>query len=88
LKELKRTIEPPILGKLIFDTLVNFKNYGDLIIPKNTQVRKIGNSFVVNEFGWIGRNYPELSKILLHDATYYGIHVKSENVQVSKPIDN
>ena len=62
--------------------MVNFKNYGDLIIPAGTQTRKINNNHhVVNEFGWISRKYPEICNILLHDATYYGIRIDESSIE-------
>lgn len=66
------------------DFTVEFMGYGKITVPAGTETTNqtaMGIDFnynFVNEFGWIKKNYPEIDRILLHDATYYGINVPKE----------
>jgi hypothetical protein len=69
------------------DVKVLFKDYGEIVVPKgtrlthNTAMGVDENYHFVNEFGWIERDYPTVSRILTHDATFYGINIPKEFVQ-------
>jgi hypothetical protein len=68
------------------DVTINFKDYGEIVVPKGTQLTyqtATGHDrkyHFVNEFGWIRRNYPKINLLLYHDANYYGIDIPKEFV--------
>lgn len=61
--------------------IVNFRNYGEIKIPKGVRTTNITACGVdkkynfIDEFGWIKTEHPEISKTLEHDARYYGINI-------------
>lgn len=68
---------------------IPFMNYGDITIPKGTELTHqtaMGidrNYHFVNDLSFIDRDYPTVSSILKHDATYYGINIPKEFVDYS-----
>lgn len=63
-----------------------FKHYGQITIPQGTTLTNQTacgidpNYHFVQDLRWIDTNYPEISSILKHDATYYGINIPREYV--------
>ncbi len=74
------------------DVTINFRNYGEIIVPKGTKLTHntacgIDESYhFVEDLSWIKRDYPEVSSIMLHDATYYGINIPIEFVIKEKVV--
>jgi hypothetical protein len=68
------------------DYTTEFKHYGQITVPAGTTVTHQTACGIdekihfVNSFGWAKTNYPEISGILIHDLTYYGIDVPVEYV--------
>lgn len=66
--------------------IVNFRNYGEVRIPKNTKVTNVTacgvdkNYHFIDEFEWVKKEYPEISNILIHDMRYYGLNVPKQYV--------
>ena len=71
------------------DVTVNFRDYGEIVIPKGTLVTNKTacgvdeNYHFVNDFGWIKKNYPEIDRMLTHDAVYYGINIPVQHIDKS-----
>tara|TARA_R110000772_G_scaffold145445_2_gene255338 strand:- start:1834 stop:2298 length:465 start_codon:yes stop_codon:yes gene_type:complete len=70
-------------------THINFKNHENIIVPEGTlvaQQKDIHSEekrvFFVNEFDWIEDKYPEISKILKHDAIHYGLIIPEEYINL------
>lgn len=69
------------------DVIVNFKDYGEIIVPKGTRLTHqtaIGidkKYHFVDEYDWIIKHYPEINKVLKHDVFYYGIDIPKEFVK-------
>lgn len=65
----------------------NYRGYGPITVPAGTKVTHqtaLGpdpNYHFVDDLSWIERDYPTISGILRHDATYYGINVPKEYVE-------
>jgi hypothetical protein len=72
------------------DVTVNFKHYGDITVPKGTRLTHITSMGIdekyhfVDDLSWIKKNYPTIDRVLLHDATYYGIDIPKEFVDYEK----
>lgn len=69
------------------DVTVNFREYGEITVPKGTRLTHKTASGIdknyhfVDDFVWIAQNYPQYHKMqLLHDATHYGIDVPKQFV--------
>jgi hypothetical protein len=68
------------------DVKLSFRDYGEIVIPKGTRLThqtatgEDKNYHFVNEFGWIERDYPEISRVLRHDAIYHGIDIPKKFV--------
>ena len=68
------------------DYTVNFKDYGLITVPAGTSLTNqtslgIDKSYhFVNDFAWIKNNYPKIDRLLLHDASIYGINIPVEYV--------
>lgn len=75
---------PKVLSQ---DVIINFKDYGDIKIPKGTATTHKTATGIderynfVNDFGWIDRDYNKISRMLKHDATYYGIIIPAEFIE-------
>lgn len=69
------------------DVTVNFRNYGEIVVPKGTLLTNqtadgIDKNYnFVNEYEWIKRDYPLIDKILIMDAQSYGINIPKEFVE-------
>lgn len=69
------------------DVTVNFRNYGEITVPKGTPITHntaVGYSdeyHFVNDLNWIDTKYPEISGLLRHDAFYYGIDIPAEFIE-------
>ena len=69
------------------DVTVNFRNYGEIVVPKGTLITNNTsdgidkNYLFVDEFEWIKRDYPKIDKILIMDAQNYGINIPAEFVE-------
>jgi hypothetical protein len=69
---------------------INFRNYGEITIPKGTLLTNktaMGIStehHFVDEFDWI----PDDQKILRSDAIYYGIDIPKEYVQHTNDVSD
>lgn len=69
------------------DVKINFRNYGEIVVPKGTALTHntangVDNSYhFVNDLSWIARDYPDVARILKHDAFYYGINIPKEFVE-------
>lgn len=63
------------------DVTINFRDFGNITIPKgvdltnNTACGVDKNYHFVKDLTWIKTNYPTIDRVLLHDATYYGINI-------------
>lgn len=69
------------------DVTINFRDYGNITIPKGTKVTHMTamgidkNYHFVDEFQWICDNYKDIERILKHDAIYYGINIPKEYIE-------
>ena len=69
------------------DVTVNFRDYGQITIPKGTRLTHntaLGidkNYHFVDDLSWIERNYKDIDRVLRHDAYYYGIDIPKEFVE-------
>lgn len=69
---------------------LDFKNYGEITVPKGTPVTHqtaMGidkNYHFVHCYKWIDENYPSIKNILRHDVHYYGINVPKELIDYTK----
>jgi len=69
------------------DVKVNFMRYGELIVPKGTELTHMTacgedkNYHFVNDLSWVKRDYKDISGILTHDAKYHGIDIPKEYVE-------
>ena len=65
---------------------ISFREYGEITVPKGTRLTHRTacgidkNYHFVDDLSWINRDYPQINKVLMHDATYYGINVPAEFV--------
>ena len=72
--------------KTIKPYTIPFMNYGTITVPAGTRVTnqtamgKDENYCFVDEFRWVDENYPDISSILKHDLTYYGLNVPKDYV--------
>ena len=70
-------------------TIENYRGYGKITVPAGTETNHVTASGIdenynfVCEFGWVKTNYPEISTILMHDVTHYGINVPIEYVKLT-----
>jgi len=68
------------------DVTINFRNYGNITVPKGTRVdhqTALGEDPRYNfvcEFEWINKKYSQINNILRHDVEVYGINIPSENL--------
>lgn len=68
------------------DVKMVFRNYGEIIVPKDTRLTNrtaLGiddNYHFVDDLSWIDRDYTTVASILKHDAKYYGIDIPKEFV--------
>lgn len=75
------------------DVKINFMGYGEISVPKGTRLSHQTacgideNYHFVDDLTWIEKSYPTISRILKHDATYYGINIPKEFVE-SSPLTN
>lgn len=73
-----------LLRVLKEDFTVNFRNYGEITIPKGTlsgQKKLTGDDSVYNvvcEYDWIDRQYPDICDSLKADVEEYGINIPEE----------
>lgn len=68
------------------DYSVNFREYGNIVVPKGTVTNKTAcgidkNYHFVNSFEWINENYPIVATLLKHDVYHYGINVPKELIE-------
>ena len=84
------------------DVTVNFRDYGDIVVPKGTRLTHktacgIDEKYhFVDDLTWIKDKYPKIALILIHDALYYGINIPIEfvdyegenDVKKEKNLDN
>lgn len=79
-------IRPLFEMRTIKDFKLNYRDYGDIIVPKGTLLTHMTamgpdeQYHFVNEFGWIDRKYPKIGKILKMDVESYGIDIPKEYV--------
>lgn len=72
------------------DVKINFRHYGEIVVPKGTALTHktacgIDEKYhFVSDLSWIKRDYPNIDRVLLHDATYYGIDIPKEFVDYGK----
>ncbi len=65
----------------------NFMNYGEITVPEGTPVTNqtaMGpdeNYNFVNSFEWVKKDYPTVSKILIHDLIFHGLNIPKEFVK-------
>jgi len=63
-----------------------YNGFGGVIVPAGTKLTHQTacgidkNYHFVADLSWIKKNYPTIDRVLLHDATYYGIDVPKEYV--------
>lgn len=68
------------------DVVVDFRQYGNITVPKGTRLSHITASgkderyHFVSEFEWIDKNYPDIAFGLHFDASTYGINIPAEFV--------
>ena len=78
--KVKRTMVPEY-GKTTQEIKTTYKGY-DITIPAGTRCVEISERepdfLFVDDLSWIPKEQP----CLKHDATYYGIHVKREQVKM------
>jgi len=66
-----------------------FMGFREITVPKGTRVTHQTACWIdpnynfVDEFGWIERDYPTVSRILEMDARNYGINIPAEFVTES-----
>lgn len=85
----KKTPQPKGAIVTSQDVIVNFRNYGEITVPKGTRltnktamgVDKEEKYFFVEDFKWMYRDYPEYANILEHDAAYYGINIPKKYIE-------
>lgn len=57
---------------------MDFRDHGPITIPKGTRVSPAGDGeFFAENFG----TYLPKNSIQMHDATYYGIRIKADEVE-------
>ena len=72
------------------DYTTTFKDYGEITVPKGTRVTHQTTVGVdekyhfIDEFGWVERDYPEISRVLKHDLMYYGLNVPKKFISKNK----
>ena len=71
-------------------TIKNWRGYGDIVVPKGTRITHMTACGIdekyhfVDDLSWIEKNYPNVSKLMRHDATYYGIDIPKEYIEIVK----
>lgn len=66
------------------DVTINFRGFGEITIPKDTRCTNMTacgidkNYHFVSDLSWIKTNYPNIGRVLLHDAVFYGINIPVE----------